>query len=486
MRAQHIWKKYSNYQEALADEVRRYSGKLGEREPVESKPYELWPHKYPVVESELVASIDARLLPFDYTPQRETVFENYGKYRWLKYNIPLGLFRYVWFFAVDDVGGDDLSKKPSGACLLTTPGSVMGVGLTLLKGNFIESNMGLVSGRWKHSYFDFKSLHDILNFQPSDAYLLHLAGGWFAHQMPYSSVDCNFSLYKLIVTGKYINSIDGLSFQDQQKSAQADMDKKLESKETKRTVQPEMPIKKPEPSLQQQVNPWMVAHPQWYQSAPMFPEQYIKQKLDEGLRISTTVFANNMWYAVMSTTFANSPQIFHNCRSPREVIGVFWDKGISITEVAYGHGGWYLVATNQCGFGIQRLLTKPEFPIEEIHEAWKEDYVITSLTYGEGVWVVLMTKGIPYENQELIKGNINDVTKLVNQCYQINKMVVDLAFGNGAWVAVMANNTGYSEETWCIDSQFPETKIKDFWEKGYSLTQLAFGENIWVAVMSKR
>ena len=200
MRAQHIWNTYANYQQALDEEVNKYTFSNSRWKTIPTSPYQV--EEYPIIESQLVVSLDVKIFPFDYQPDGKTVFDNRGKYKWIQHQIALDNSRHVWFFAIDDVDETDVSKKPSGKFEIAIPGSVKSDSHLYLQGAQVPlGNTSQTAGKWKHDYFSIENIRDC---QPSNDYIIFFAGQWFFHQRPYSSADCNLTIYKLLLTGKYV------------------------------------------------------------------------------------------------------------------------------------------------------------------------------------------------------------------------------------------------------------------------------------------
>ena len=204
MRAKHIENYYANYQQALTKEVNYYSHVHSRS--IETSLPGVYTSEYPVVESQLVLSLDVKLLPLDYQPGGETqnMFIEGAKRRWIQHQIALDNSQYVMFFAVDDVNINetDWMKKPCGIVHIYTPASFISDSDGSIQGGEIVHNMAQLSGCWKHDCFSIRDK----GFSLPNTFLIFFAGDWYEHLIPYSSVNCNLTIYKLVLTDKYLSA----------------------------------------------------------------------------------------------------------------------------------------------------------------------------------------------------------------------------------------------------------------------------------------
>ena len=63
--------------------------------------------------------------------------------------------------------------------------------------------------------------------------------------------------------------------------------------------------------------------------------------------------------------------------------------------------------------------------------------------------------------------------------------ITSISYGSEKWALVMSKGHGYGLQYWSTSADFPAQKIKDYWDKGYNITQVAYGDGQWVLIMTQ-
>ena len=63
--------------------------------------------------------------------------------------------------------------------------------------------------------------------------------------------------------------------------------------------------------------------------------------------------------------------------------------------------------------------------------------------------------------------------------------VTKLLFANNTWTLVSTRGTPVKNQVYVYNEVFPEQQIKDYWSKGYDITDMAYSSEGWLIVMSQ-
>jgi hypothetical protein len=63
--------------------------------------------------------------------------------------------------------------------------------------------------------------------------------------------------------------------------------------------------------------------------------------------------------------------------------------------------------------------------------------------------------------------------------------ITSAAFSDSAWVIVMSTGSQLSNQYYYRKDIFPEEGIAEDWDNGFSITNVDFGNALWFVVMSK-
>ena len=216
-------------------------------------------------------------------------------------------------------------------------------------------------------------------------------------------------------------------------------------------------------------------HQQYWVTSTSFPTDEIKEKWDEGKRITSVTYGDNRWAVVMTKSDELGSQSYITSRTfPKDEIKKRWDQGKRITSVTFGNGVWAVVFTDLEDFGSQSYFTSRAFPKDKIPEKWDEGKDLTALAYGNGLWAVVMTESERFGIETVytkLKFPVDEIAEGYGNEYAITNMV----YGDGKWALALADMEGYGTQQYYYSTEFPEEQISDNWASGKDITAMAYG-----------
>lgn len=207
------------------------------------------------------------------------------------------------------------------------------------------------------------------------------------------------------------------------------------------------------------------------------------------LSISFTSNAQKEWTAVMSYgTVAQSYDDFATFYGVENFIKEKANKGQVISELEYGGGRWYAVATQRSEEVYIKWERNPSFPDEFVRKQWDLNKYITCVTWGDGAWVVIMTDKTPYVKQKWItRKTWDDLTTAIKAEWkkEPNYNITQLAYGDGLWAVVLSSTGKYEAQSYKASKEYPSSWIQSKYNEKYNITSIEHDGDQWYVVMTK-
>lgn len=195
------------------------------------------------------------------------------------------------------------------------------------------------------------------------------------------------------------------------------------------------------------------------------------------------------WSAVMTeNSEGQAYDSFNSVNELEKFIQEQAKKNRVISEVVYGNGKWYAVATHTPHATKIKCKWGTTFPSDWIEELWKEDLYITKITYGDGYWFVAMTDQVPYVDQSWGKRlSWSEAEIFIKEKWNINTKynITDLAYGDGYWYIIMSVLKEYEGQSFEKSKAFPNDWINSKYKDGYNVTSIEHDGEKWYLVMTK-
>lgn len=207
------------------------------------------------------------------------------------------------------------------------------------------------------------------------------------------------------------------------------------------------------------------------------------------ISISFCSNAQKEWTAVMSYgTAAQVYDYFYSFASVENFIKEKANKGQVISDLEYGGGRWYAVATQRSEDVYINWERNPSFPDEFIRRQWDLNKYITCVTWGDGSWVVVMTDKTPYVKQKWItRKTWDDLTTAIKAEWkkEPNYNITQLAYGDGLWAAVLSSTGKYEAQSYKASKEYPSSWIQSKYNEKYNITSVEHDGDQWYVVMTK-
>jgi eukaryotic-like serine/threonine-protein kinase len=213
-------------------------------------------------------------------------------------------------------------------------------------------------------------------------------------------------------------------------------------------------------------------------------EDFVLEKWEAGLDITSFTYGDGQWCAVMSRGNVPLHQAYHtDLTFPENYIREKWDEDYYITGLAYGDGTWAVVMSLGSAYTNQSYMLQTEFPADDISQKWAENHDITLLAYGEGQWAVVVTEGTGYGRQAYKR--LSDFPDtFIRDRSDAGYAITALAYGDGQWVVIMSQGADYSQQSYRLQADFPKDFVREEWDQGQRITSLAYGSSEWAVVTS--
>jgi tetratricopeptide (TPR) repeat protein len=200
--------------------------------------------------------------------------------------------------------------------------------------------------------------------------------------------------------------------------------------------------------------------------------------------------AQSQWSAIMTkNTAGQTYNSFSTLKGLEDFILEQAKKNNVISEVVYGDGKWYGVATYAPVSTKISWNYKEKFPSDWVSEQWKEKKYITKITYGDGNWFVVMTDQTPFLNQSWAKrSSWAEIETFVKEKWKVNSKynITDLAYGDGLWYVVMSEFKEYEAQSFKDSEDFPDDWIDAKYKDDYNITSIENDGSKWYLVATKQ
>ncbi len=167
----------------------------------------------------------------------------------------------------------------------------------------------------------------------------------------------------------------------------------------------------------------------------------------------------------------------------------YWDQDKYLLSISHTSRGWFFCAAKHPKWSFQTYNLFDSFP-----EAWIRDKMVTkncrvtAITTGENKWMVVMTAGTDYIDQVIKYAEWNVIAEFIKEWWNNDYRITHMTFHNGKWAVVMSKMQFNGAQTYFSRSDVDELndKIKEYWDKGYSVDLIEYGaDSGYMCVMSK-
>lgn len=101
--------------------------------------------------------------------------------------------------------------------------------------------------------------------------------------------------------------------------------------------------------------------------------------------------------------------------------------------------------------------------------------------------IMILESGLPYTDTYWFysgHGNALDEAQIKDQ-WKKNRDILSAAYTRNGWFLTMGKNTGFTDQSYILQSKWPGDWIMDKWKEGYQVTALSHSNHQWLAVVSK-
>lgn len=192
---------------------------------------------------------------------------------------------------------------------------------------------------------------------------------------------------------------------------------------------------------------------------------------------------NNSPYTEQSWIYSGLGNAF-----PEKDVKEKWDEGKRITSIAYTNKGWFLVMAKNTGIGMQTKRTDSNWPSSWIKNNWDDNYYITTIAKSSSQWVVVMSKGEGYSGQAYIRDSWTNVASWISNKWNENYYITDVCYTGTNWAVVMSKHSKYTDQgyLWINNTKEMNDIIeREVWKKGYNLQMIEYGAGNFLVVYCK-
>lgn len=219
----------------------------------------------------------------------------------------------------------------------------------------------------------------------------------------------------------------------------------------------------------------------------------IKQSWAEDFYITDFDYGQGMYRLVMSQGTGWSDQtIFFGSEFPEEKVQKYWGLGFHITNVMHDGSDWIVVMSVVPEKVTQAWFTNPSWDgfKEKIREYWGKGMVVSKIACKLGStpeYCGIVTK-YPSGRQQWAQYFPGGATtqQLVDLC-EDGTMITDIYDVDGGVFAITCSNTGWSEQTVCVRSDWNGVTqaVDKYWNEGFEITTISFYQNQWYVILSR-
>jgi tetratricopeptide (TPR) repeat protein len=200
--------------------------------------------------------------------------------------------------------------------------------------------------------------------------------------------------------------------------------------------------------------------------------------------------AQKKWTAIMTQGGeAQTFNSFYTEAAVEEFIREQAKKSNVISELVYGDGKWHAVATYVTKQTSITWKWDNVFPSTWIKGEWDNGKHISKVTWGDGKWAVVMTTKDKYLRQSW---GLKDSWAEMEQWFKTKWSestkfnIIDLAWGDGKWCAVMGVTAAYEAQTYKVSEEFPSAWIQSKYNDKYNISTVEHDGKKWYVVMTKK
>lgn len=192
---------------------------------------------------------------------------------------------------------------------------------------------------------------------------------------------------------------------------------------------------------------------------------------------------NNSAYTEQSWIYSGLGNAF-----PEKEVKEKWDEGKRITSIAYTNKGWFLVMAKNTGIGMQTKRMDSDWPSSWIKNNWDDNYYITTIAKSSSQWAVVMSKGEGYSGQAYIRDSWTKVASWISDKWNENYYITDVCYTGANWAVVMSKHSKYVDQgyLWINSTKEMNSIIeREVWNKGYNLQMIEYGAGNFFVVYCK-
>lgn len=227
---------------------------------------------------------------------------------------------------------------------------------------------------------------------------------------------------------------------------------------------------------------------QTYTSTSMFPAEMVNQKWNEGYRITSIAQGDGLFHVVMSNPSGYDKQGWVSADTlPLDYIENMWDNGFAITNLCYGNGKWTFIFSQVIGGSPKQILFySREYPYDFMDSLMKRGYRVNALVKGGERWIVIMQSvGIIQYEQSIYKTdtlNVAELRQKIRQGYRLSFM----HHSDRVWTTTVNGFSRYGDQVLMMGDEATKDRIKQFWDKGYRITDIAAGQTFIVVDLTEK
>ena len=203
-----------------------------------------------------------------------------------------------------------------------------------------------------------------------------------------------------------------------------------------------------------------------------------------------SLYAQKSWTAVMSQgKLAQSYKSFFAFSDVETWIREKAKEGKVITELEYDNTKWYAVATEHTEKVDIAWQINVDFPQKWISDKWSDSKYITKVAWGDGKWVVIMTNKTSFNRQKwAVRNSWADIEKWIGETWRENTAftITDLTYGNGKWACVLSILNSFEPQSYKVSKEFPSTWIQSKYDEKYNIRVVENDGENWYVVMNKK
>lgn len=156
-----------------------------------------------------------------------------------------------------------------------------------------------------------------------------------------------------------------------------------------------------------------------------------------------------------------------------------WNDGYRITAGSYTSKGWFVVMSKGSGIGMQTYHYASDWPTDWLKEKRNDGYALTTVSYGGGKWFIVMSQGTGISDQTWKYDTKSEVMTFIEESWNSDYRITSATAFKDKWLVVMSANSGIGAQRYCFCNGYDSfsAEVKKQWDEDYVATVVCTDSN---------